>query len=34
MSQIADAVAYLAAQGDRGFTHELTMTPAGERWVP
>ncbi len=34
MGQIADAVAYLAAQGDRGFSHELTITPAGERWVP
>lgn len=32
--QIADAVAYLAAQESRGFTHDLTITPAGEHWVP
>jgi NAD(P)-dependent dehydrogenase (short-subunit alcohol dehydrogenase family) len=32
--QIARAVAYLAGQEPTGFTHELVVTPAGERWVP
>jgi NAD(P)-dependent dehydrogenase (short-subunit alcohol dehydrogenase family) len=31
---VARAVAYLAAQSPRGWTHELTITPAGEAWVP
>jgi len=31
---IAQAVDYLAGQGARGYTHELQLTPAGERWVP
>jgi NAD(P)-dependent dehydrogenase (short-subunit alcohol dehydrogenase family) len=31
---IARAVEYLAEQGARGLTHELVLTPAGERWVP
>ena len=34
MSEIARAVHYLVEQDPRGFTHELTVTPAGERWVP
>jgi NAD(P)-dependent dehydrogenase (short-subunit alcohol dehydrogenase family) len=34
MSQIAAAVSFLVAQGSRAFTHELVVTPAGERWVP
>ena len=34
MSEVARAVSYLVEQGPRGFTHELTVTPAGERWVP
>jgi NAD(P)-dependent dehydrogenase (short-subunit alcohol dehydrogenase family) len=34
MDQIADAVLYLAGQADRGYSHDLTLTPAGERWVP
>jgi NADP-dependent 3-hydroxy acid dehydrogenase YdfG len=34
MAQVADAVGYLVEQGARGYTHELTVTPAGERWVP
>jgi NAD(P)-dependent dehydrogenase (short-subunit alcohol dehydrogenase family) len=33
-AEIAAAVAYLADQSRRGFTHELTLTPSGERWVP
>ena len=34
MGQIADAVRFLVEQGARAYTHELTVTPAGERWVP
>ena len=32
--EIARAVAYLAGQQPTGFTHELVVTPAGDRWVP
>jgi NAD(P)-dependent dehydrogenase (short-subunit alcohol dehydrogenase family) len=32
--EIARAVAYLAGQEATGFTHELVVTPGGERWVP
>jgi 3-oxoacyl-[acyl-carrier protein] reductase len=31
---VADAVRYLAAQDVRGMTHELVITPAGDRWLP
>jgi NAD(P)-dependent dehydrogenase (short-subunit alcohol dehydrogenase family) len=31
---VARAVAVLAAQSPRGYTHELVITPAGDRWVP
>jgi NAD(P)-dependent dehydrogenase (short-subunit alcohol dehydrogenase family) len=34
MGEIAKAVAYLVEQGSRAYTHELVVTPAGERWVP
>jgi 3-oxoacyl-[acyl-carrier protein] reductase len=34
MGEIAKAVSYLVEQGSRGYTHELVVTPAGERWVP
>jgi NAD(P)-dependent dehydrogenase (short-subunit alcohol dehydrogenase family) len=34
MGQLAAAVGYLAQQSSRGWTHELTVTPAGDRWVP
>ena len=34
MAQIASAVSFLAQQESRAFTHELVVTPAGERWVP
>jgi NAD(P)-dependent dehydrogenase (short-subunit alcohol dehydrogenase family) len=34
MGQIAEAVRFLAAQDARSYTHELTLTPAGDRWVP
>jgi NAD(P)-dependent dehydrogenase (short-subunit alcohol dehydrogenase family) len=33
-AEIASAVAYLAAQTRRAWTHELTVTPSGDRWVP
>jgi NAD(P)-dependent dehydrogenase (short-subunit alcohol dehydrogenase family) len=31
---IAEAVAFLAGQEPRAYTHELVLTPAGDRWVP
>jgi NAD(P)-dependent dehydrogenase (short-subunit alcohol dehydrogenase family) len=34
MARIAEAVQFLAEQGPRAYTHELVVTPAGERWVP
>ncbi len=34
MGEVAKAVAYLVEQGPRAYTHELTVTPAGERWIP
>jgi NAD(P)-dependent dehydrogenase (short-subunit alcohol dehydrogenase family) len=34
MGEVAAAVAFLANQGIRGMTHELVVTPAGDRWVP
>lgn len=34
MQQVAEAVAFLVQQGARAYTHELTVTPAAERWVP
>jgi len=33
-ADIARAVAYLAGQSPRSYTHELVVTPAGERWLP
>lgn len=33
-AEIARAVEYLAGQGSRALTHELVVTPAGERWLP
>jgi len=33
-AEIARAVAYLAGQRPRGLSHELTLTPAGDRWTP
>jgi NAD(P)-dependent dehydrogenase (short-subunit alcohol dehydrogenase family) len=32
--EIARAVAYLAGQAPSAFTHELVVTPVGDRWVP
>ena len=34
MAQIAAAVSFLVQQGSRALTHELMVTPAGERLVP
>jgi NAD(P)-dependent dehydrogenase (short-subunit alcohol dehydrogenase family) len=34
MDEVARAVAYLVDQDARGVTHELVVTPSGERWVP
>jgi NAD(P)-dependent dehydrogenase (short-subunit alcohol dehydrogenase family) len=34
MNEVAKAVAFLLEQGPRGMTHELVLTPAGDRWVP
>ncbi len=34
MGAVAQAVAFLVEQGPRALTHELVVTPAGERWVP
>ncbi len=34
MDAVADAVAFLTGQGSRGMTHELIVTPAGDRWIP
>ena len=34
MGEVARAVAYLVEQSPRAYTHELTVTPAGERWIP
>jgi NAD(P)-dependent dehydrogenase (short-subunit alcohol dehydrogenase family) len=33
-AEVARAVAFLVEQGPRGMTHELVVTPAGDRWVP
>src|SRR5919112_405263 len=33
-ANLADAVAYLAAQSPRAMTHELQVTPALDQWVP
>jgi NAD(P)-dependent dehydrogenase (short-subunit alcohol dehydrogenase family) len=31
---VARAIAYLAGQSPRAWTHELQLTPSGDRWVP
>jgi NAD(P)-dependent dehydrogenase (short-subunit alcohol dehydrogenase family) len=33
-AEIAKAVEYLANQTERAWTHELVVTPAGDRWLP
>lgn len=32
--QVAEAVAFLVGQRERAWTHQLVVTPAGDRWVP
>lgn len=34
MEEVARAIRYLHEQSPRGWTHELQLTPALERWVP
>jgi NAD(P)-dependent dehydrogenase (short-subunit alcohol dehydrogenase family) len=34
MEDVAAAIEYLYGQSPRGWTHELQLTPARERWVP
>jgi NAD(P)-dependent dehydrogenase (short-subunit alcohol dehydrogenase family) len=34
MADVAAAVHYLVSQGPRALTHEMVLTPSGERWVP
>ena len=34
MEEVVEAVKYLHGQSPRGWTHELQLTPALERWVP
>jgi len=34
MEEVAKAIKYLHEQSPRGWTHELQLTPALERWVP
>ena len=34
MGQIAEAVAFLVNQRSRAYTHEMVVTPSGDRWVP
>jgi NADP-dependent 3-hydroxy acid dehydrogenase YdfG len=34
MSGVASAVGFLVNQGVRSLSHELTVTPVGDRWVP
>jgi hypothetical protein len=34
MGQIARAVEFLASQSARSYTHELVLTPSGDRWIP
>jgi NAD(P)-dependent dehydrogenase (short-subunit alcohol dehydrogenase family) len=34
MARIAEAVEFLAGQERRAYTHEMVLTPAGDRWVP
>jgi NAD(P)-dependent dehydrogenase (short-subunit alcohol dehydrogenase family) len=31
---VVDAIEYLARQSPRAWSHELVITPAGDRWVP
>jgi hypothetical protein len=31
---VIEAVRFLATQTARGMTHELVITPVGDRWLP
>ena len=31
---VSEAVRFLATQSARGMTHELVITPTGDRWLP
>lgn len=31
---VAQAVRYLGSQSNRGMSHELVLTAAGDRWMP
>jgi NAD(P)-dependent dehydrogenase (short-subunit alcohol dehydrogenase family) len=33
-AELARAVEYLATQSERAWTHELVVTPRGDRWLP
>lgn len=33
-ADVAAAVCYLASQNERAMTHELQVTPGGDRWLP
>ena len=33
-ADVAEAVVYLAGQSERGWSHDLTITPRGDRWTP
>lgn len=33
-SDVVSAITYLVGQSPRGWTHELVITPRGDRWVP
>lgn len=34
MDEIAEAIEYLESQSPHGYTHELTITPSAENWLP
>jgi hypothetical protein len=34
LEDVVEAVRYLASQSARGVSHELVLTPSGDRWVP
>jgi NAD(P)-dependent dehydrogenase (short-subunit alcohol dehydrogenase family) len=34
MEAVAAAVGFLTDQNSRGMTHEIVVTPAGDRWIP
>jgi len=34
MEAVAATVGFLTDQNSRGMTHEIVVTPAGDRWIP